>query len=76
MVLESPSMSQTRRLALDFKACSNITDASSGRSLMCSRKSVGPRMEPQEIPVLTGIFQSHQLLTKDEIRPNIWLEIL
>ena len=53
-------------------------------SLMCSRKSVGPRMEPWGTPSLTGYscedFPSKTtgsclLLRKEEIRPNIWPEI-
>ena len=51
---------------------------------MYSRKSVGPRMEPWGTPALTGYScedfpsrttQSHLLLRKEEIRPNIWPEI-
>ena len=51
---------------------------------MYSRKSVGPRMEPWEIPALTGYScedfpsrttQSRRLMRKEEIRPNIWPEI-
>ena len=47
---------------------------------MYSRKSVGPRMEPQGTPALTGYScedfssrttQSRLLLRKEEIRPNI-----
>ena len=56
----------------------------SGRSLMYSRKSVGPKMEPWGTPVLTGYFcedflsrstRSCLLLRKEEIKPNIWPEI-
>ena len=52
----------------------------SGRSLMYSRKSVGPKMEPRETPALTGYSyedfpsrttRSRLLLRKEEIRPNI-----
>ena len=52
---------------------------------MYSRKSVGPRMEPWGTPALTGYScqafpsrttGSHPLMRKEEIRPNIWLEIL
>ena len=51
---------------------------------MCSRKSVGLRMEPWETPALTGYScedfpsrttRSCLLLRKEEIRPNIWHEI-
>ena len=51
---------------------------------MCSRKSVGPRMEHCGTPALTGcscedfpsrITRSRLLLRKDEILPNIWPEI-
>ena len=57
---------------------------SSGRSLIYSRKSVGPRMDPWETPALTGYSyedfpssstQSCLLLRKEEIRSNIWPEI-
>ena len=53
-------------------------------SLMYSRKTVGPRMEPWGTPALTGCFcddfasittGSRLLLKKEEIRPNMWLEI-
>ena len=52
---------------------------------MYSRKSVGPRMDPWGTPALTGYFcedfpsrttRSHLLLRKEEIRPDIWPEIL
>ena len=61
-----------------------ITSSSSGRSVMYTRKSVGPRMEPWGTPPLPGYYcedfssrttQSHTLLRKEEIRPNIWPEI-
>ena len=51
---------------------------------MCSRKGVGPRIDPWEVPALSGysfeefpsrITQSHLLLRKEEIRPNIWPKI-
>ena len=51
---------------------------------MCSRKSIGPRMDPWGNPVLTGYScedfpyrttQSCLLLRKAEIRPNIWPDI-
>ena len=54
-------------------------------SLMYSRKSVGPRMEPSGTQALTGYFcedfpfrtsQGHMLQRKEEIRPIIWPEIL
>ena len=57
---------------------------SSGRSLMYSRKIVGPKMEPWRTSALTGYscedFQFrttriHLLLRKDEIRPNICLKL-
>ena len=47
---------------------------------MYSRKSVGPRIDPRGTPALTGYSredsqsrttQSHLLLRKKEIRPNI-----
>ena len=47
---------------------------------MYSRKSAGPRMDRRKTPALTGYFyedfisritQSHLLLRKEEIRPNI-----
>ena len=47
---------------------------------MYCRKSVGPRMDQQRTPALTGyssediisrINQSHLLLRKEEIKPNI-----
>ena len=47
---------------------------------MYSRESVGPRMEPQGTPVLTGnscedfpsrTTRNRLLLRKEEIRPNI-----
>ena len=47
---------------------------------MCSRKSVGPSIEPEGTPALTEysyedfpskITRSHLLLRKEEIRPNI-----
>ena len=53
-------------------------------SLVYSRKSVGPRMDPWGTPALIGYssedFPSrttlrHLLLRKDEIRPNIWPDI-
>ena len=52
--------------------------------LIYIRKSVGPRMEPWGTPALTGCSyeyfssksQSRLLLKKEEIRPNIWPEIL
>ena len=53
-------------------------------SLIYSSKSVGPRMDPWRTPVLTGYSykdfpsrttRSRLLLTKEEIRPNIWPEI-
>ena len=49
-------------------------------TLMYSRKSVGPKMEPRGSPALTGYCcedspsrttQSHLLLRKEEKRPNI-----
>ena len=52
---------------------------------MYSRKSVGPRVEPWGSPALIGYScedfptrtaQSRLLLRKEEIRPNIWPEIL
>ena len=52
---------------------------SSGRSLMYSRKSVGPGMDPCGNPALTGsscegfpsrITQSHLLLRKEEKEPK------
>ena len=51
---------------------------------MNSGKSVGPRMEPWGTPALNGYScedfsfrttRSHLLLRKEEIWPNIWLEI-
>ena len=51
---------------------------------MCSRKSVGPRMEPWGTPTLIGYFcedfpsrttGSRLLLRKEEEEPNIWLDI-
>ena len=56
----------------------------SSRSLIYSRKSVGPSMQPSGTPVLTEYFcenfpsrttRSHRLVKKEEIRPNIWPEI-
>ena len=50
----------------------------------CSSKSVGSRIEPWGTPALTGYSfeyfpskttQSHLLLRKDKIMPNIWPEI-
>ena len=47
---------------------------------MCSRKNVGPRVEPCPTPALTGYScedfpsrttRSRLLLRKEEIRPNI-----
>ena len=67
-----------------LKSTSHFLIPSSARSLMYSRKSVGPRMEPSGTPALTGYScedfpsrttQSHQLLRKEEIRTNIWSEI-
>ena len=61
-----------------------LKEVSSGRSLMYSGKSVGPKMEPQGTPALTGYsyedFQCRStpngpLLRKDKLRPNIWPEI-
>ena len=52
---------------------------------MHSRKGVGPRLDPWGTPALTGYYcedfpsttaQSHLLLRKKEIRPNIWPETL
>ena len=57
----------------------------SGRSVMYSRKIVGPRMDPWGTPELTGYscedFPSRTtwsclLMGKEEIRPNIWPETL
>ena len=57
---------------------------SSGKPLMYSKKSVGPRLEPWGTPALIGYScedfpfrtnRSHQLLRKEEIRSNIWPEI-
>ena len=54
--------------------------ALSGRSLMYSRRGLGPRMVPWGTPALTGYFcgefpyrttRSCLLLRKEEIRPNI-----
>ena len=54
--------------------------APSGRSLMYTRKSLGPRMEPLGTSALTGYYckkllsrttQSRLLMRKDNIRPNI-----
>ena len=51
---------------------------------MLIRKSVEPRMEPWETSALTGysredypsrVTRNRLLMRKDEIRPNIWLEI-
>ena len=62
---------------------SNITD-NMMRTVMHSRKSVGLRMEPWRTLVLTGysckdfpsrITQNHVFLRKEEIRPNVWLQI-
>ena len=56
-----------------------ILQISSGRSLMYSTKSVGPRMEPWGTTALTGYSYedfpfrttwSRLLIRKDEIRPN------
>ena len=52
----------------------------SGKLLMYKRKSVGPKMAPSGTSALTGYSckyfpsrntQSHLLLSKEEIRPNI-----
>ena len=57
---------------------------SSGRSSMCSGKSVGPKMEPQGTPALIGYSYEDfpcrstpncLLVRKDKLRPNILLEI-
>ena len=75
---------------LELRAVSSASIAvlqitSSGRSLIYSRKSVGPRMEPWGTPALTGYScqnfpsrttRSCLLLRKEEVRPNIWPEIL
>ena len=54
------------------------------KSLMYSKKSVGPRMDPWGTSALTGYpcedlpsktTRSSLLLRKEEIRPNIWPEI-
>ena len=37
---------------------------------MYTKKGAGPRMKPWGTPALTT--WSHLLLTKEEIRPNIW----
>ena len=51
---------------------------------MYNSKNVGPRMEPWGTAKLTRCFwedfpsrttQSHLLLKKDKIRPNLWPEI-
>ena len=50
---------------------------------MCSRKGVGPKMEPWGTPALTGYscedFPSKttqsQLQLRKKIRPNVWPEI-
>ena len=51
---------------------------------MCSRKSVGPRLQPWETPTLAGYSfedspsrttQGHLLLRKEELRPNIRPEV-
>ena len=53
-------------------------------SLIYSRKSAGPKMEPWGTPVLTGYFcehfpyentQNHKILIKDKMRPNMSSEI-
>ena len=58
--------------------------ASSGKSLMYSKKSVERKMDPYGTLSLTGyscedfqsrITQRHLLPRKEEIRPNIWPEI-
>ena len=54
------------------------------KSLMYSKNIVGSIMGPSGTPALTGYSfkdvqskttQNRLLLTKDEIRPNTWLEI-
>ena len=53
-------------------------------SLIYSRKSAGPKMEPWGTPALTGYFcehfpyentQNHKILIKDKMRPNMSSEI-
>ena len=62
-----------------------LQTTSSGRLLICSRKSVSPGMEPWGTPALTGYScedfpfrttRSRLLLRKKEIRLNIWTEDL